>query len=162
MIDPKRFIYSFAAVARMLGVKPGMVKKVEVWFNCIFVIVAGRRPRFWKKSSFTSHFVDWRKDQSEFYKVRKISNSVFEVTNGKSLYTLDALLNTIRCTCNDYDNQHRYLKGRGCCKHGYAVLRFLGFDRLSEYIENHRWLNTNDEEIDYDEANHYIFGASHC
>lgn len=165
MINPKNFIYSRAAVARMLGIASQLVKKVEVWANCIFVIVQGRRPRFWKKASFTNHFVNHRIFNSRFYEVAPKSDSTFEVWNNKSSYTLSALQQTIQCPCDDYNNQQRIFKGKGCCKHGYAVLRFLGFDRLSEYIENHRWLNEHnsrfiesddyDRNDDWDEASDY-------
>ncbi|MEG4115308.1 MULTISPECIES: hypothetical protein [unclassified Microcoleus] len=166
MINPKNFIYSRAAVARMLGIASDLVKKVEVWANCIFVIVKGRRPRFWKKSSFSNHFVNWRKFQSRYYEVAARSESSFEVWNNKSSYQLSALQQTIQCPCDDYNNQQRIFKGKGCCKHGYAVLTFLGFDRLSEYIENHRWLNEHNSKFidddddynrsdDWDEASDY-------
>lgn len=156
MINPKNFIYSRAAVARMLGIASNLVKKVEVWANCIFVIIVGRRPRFWKKSSFTNHFVTNRQAASRYYEVAANSDSRFEVWNNKSSYRLEALQDRIQCPCNDYQNQQLIFKGKGCCKHGYAVLKFLGFDRLSEYIENHLWLN-NDQNF-YEEARKDIFG----
>jgi hypothetical protein len=36
-------------------------------FDCsiIFVIVKGKRPRFWKKFDFLFHFADWRRSQSK-------------------------------------------------------------------------------------------------
>lgn len=152
MINPKNFIYSRAAVARMLGIASQLVKKVEVWANCIFVIVQGRRPRFWKKASFTNHFVDHRKFEARYYEVSAKSDSKFEVWNSKSSYQLEAFQTEIKCPCEDYNNQQRIFKGKGCCKHGYAVLHSLGFDRLSEYIKNHQWLNNqNDEFIDDDD-----------
>jgi hypothetical protein len=157
MINPKNFVYSAAAVARMLGVKPGMVKKVEVWFNCIFVIVAGRRPRFWKKSSFKNHFVDWRKEQAEFYDVVRTSDREFLVTNSKrsSCYHVDALQKAIVCECDDYQNQQKFFK-TGCCKHGYAVLEVLGFARISEYIDHHQWVN-NDDDFKEDTTDCYYY-----
>lgn len=151
MINPNNFIYSRAAVARMLGIASQLVKKVEVWANCIFVIVQGRRPRFWKKASFTNHFVNHRIFSSRYYEVASKSKSTFEVWNDKSSYELSALQETIQCPCEDYSNQQRIFKGKGCCKHGYAVLRFLGFERLSEYIENHRWLNNDNNDYEEDE-----------
>ena len=151
MINPQYFIYSRAAVARMLGIASGLVGKIEVWANCIFVIVKGRRPRFWKKSSFTNHFANWRKFEAKHYEVAAKSDSIFEVWSNKSSYKLEALQDRIQCPCEDYNNQQRIFKGKGCCKHGYAVLNFLGFDRLSEYIENHLWLNNDEDYKDDDE-----------
>lgn len=40
----------------------------------------------------------------------------------------------IYCTCADYGNQLEAF-GQGCCKHGYSVLNQLGFNSLSEYLE---------------------------
>lgn len=152
MINPKNFIYSAAAVARMLGIKPGLVKKVEAWANCVFVIVAGRRPRFWKKSAFRNHFVNWRKNQAEFYNVVRTSDREFLVSNNNrsSCYHVDALQQAIVCECDDYQNQQKFFK-TGCCKHGYAVLEVLGFQRLSEYIEHHQWVNNDEPEHNYDD-----------
>jgi predicted nucleic acid-binding Zn finger protein len=39
------------------------------------------------------------------------------------------------CECQDYQNQIDLL-GRGCCKHGYAVLAQLGMASLSDYLES--------------------------
>ena len=150
MINPQYFIYSRAAVARMLGIASGLVGRIEVWANCIFVIVKGRRPRFWKKSSFTNHFANWRKFEAKHYEVAAKSDSIFEVWSNKSSYKLEAFQDRIQCPCEDYSNQQQIFKGKGCCKHGYAVLNFLGFDRLSEYIENHLWLSNEDEHKDDD------------
>jgi hypothetical protein len=153
MIDPKRFIFSYAAVARMLGIKPSLVKKVEVWFNCVFVIVRGRRPRFWKKSVFSNHFANWRKEEgSKLYAVRTADNQfLVESSKKHKYYHVEALHQAIVCNCDDYQNQQKIL-GTGCCKHGYAALELLGFERLSEYIEHHLWVNNDD---DYNEAEDY-------
>lgn len=145
MITCENFVFSRAAVARMLKIDRALVKKVEVWTNCVFVLVVGKRPRFWKKSDFQNHFVDYRKEQSTHYNAVQLINGEFQVWNNTSRYTLKGLPEKIQCTCEDYVNQQRIFKGKGCCKHGYAVLSVLGFNRLSEYVENHRWLNTTDE-----------------
>lgn len=163
MVTSKNFVFSRAAVARMLGIASILVKKVEKWANCIFVIVVGRKPRFWKKSDFQNHFVDHRKEQSTYYNVTERNNGEFEAWNNTKSYKLQALTETIVCPCEDYANQQRIFKGRGCCKHGYAVLRVLGFDRLSDYINEHLWVSNKDDKfIDepdyYDQARIDIFG----
>ena len=161
MINPKNFIYNHAAVARMLGIAINLVVRVEKWFNCVFVIVKGRRPRFWKKASFTNHFVEWRRKQSEDLKALRIDRHRFQVSNLSkgSIYYVDLQQEGIACNCEDFKNQINILK-KGCCKHGYAALNQLGFSKLSEYIQHHQWVNDDYEEIDYDEANHSIFGVS--
>lgn len=162
MINPKNFIYSISSVARMLGIPVKMVKRVEKWANCVFVIVKGRRPRFWKKSSFTNHFVEWRKKSSEDLITTRLDLYSFQVKNPKNnnIHYLTAKSTTIECNCEDYSNQIKHI-GKGCCKHGYACLNVLGFDRLSDYIKQYEWLGDSYQEIDYDEANHFIFEASH-
>lgn len=160
MINPKNFIYNFASVARMLGISISMVKRVEKWANCVFVIVAGRRPRFWKKASFTNHFVEWRRKQSEELKAVRVDRNKFQVFNHQkgSTYLVELQQEGINCNCEDFKNQINIFK-KGCCKHGYTALNELGFSNLSEYIEHHQWVSDDYEEIDYDEANYYIFGA---
>jgi len=155
MINPRYFIYSYAAVARMLGIKASLVKKVEIWFNCIFVIVAGRRPRFWKKSVFSNHFADWRKKEgSKLYAIKSSSNKfLVESSKKNKYYYVEAWQKDIVCNCDDYQNQQRIL-GTGCCKHGYAALKLLGFERLSQYVEHHQWVN-NDEPYDWDDYSDY-------
>jgi hypothetical protein len=37
------------------------------------------------------------------------------------------------CTCDDFNNQLEFF-GRGCCKHGYAVLNSLGCQSLEHYL----------------------------
>lgn len=162
MINPKYFIYNHAAVARMLGITVNLVIRVEKWFNCIFVIVKGRRPRFWKKSSFTNHFAEWRRKQAEDLKALRIDRNKFQVFNSSkgSTYLVELQQEGINCICEDFRNQLKIFK-KGCCKHGYAALNQLGFSKLSEYIEHHQWVADDYEEIDYDEANYYIFGATH-
>ncbi|MGE5658154.1 MAG: hypothetical protein ACM37W_16245 [Actinomycetota bacterium] len=140
MINPKNFVYSKAAIARMRGVALAMVERVEIWWNCIFVIVKGCRPKFYSKDSFRNHFVDWRKAQSEEIDIFETEGNKYTAINERkhSIYTVEALQDGIRCGCDDYQNQIKFLK-KGCCKHGYALLNYLGFDRLSDYIEHHRW-----------------------
>lgn len=138
MILAEDFVFSQAAVARILGISVNLVKKVEVWTNCCFVIVKGRRPRFWKKLDFFCHFADWRRSQSKELLVDRLSPEVFNVVNKKkqSNYLVKIKSSSISCNCEDYKNQIKFLPKAGVCKHGYAVLKSLGIDRLSEYVSN--------------------------
>jgi hypothetical protein len=146
------FVYNRSAAARVLKISHNLIIRFEEWANCVFLIIKGQRPRFWTKKDYKEAFVQFRKESSKYYEVAAKSDSTFEVWNNKSSYKLEALQETIQCPCDDYANQQRIFKGHGCCKHGYAVLHFLGFDRLSEYIKNHEWLsNQNSEFIDDDD-----------
>jgi hypothetical protein len=119
----------------MLRIAEQAVSRVEEWANCVFVIIKGRRPRFWKKADFLCHFVDWRRHQSKKLIVDSLSTEDFKVQNFKKRYNYICQLkpDTIKCQCEDYKNQVKFVEKVGVCKHGYAVLSFLGIAKLSEY-----------------------------
>lgn len=143
MIQAEDYVYSKSAVARMLNVAQNLVTKVEKWpvnkpWDCsiLFVIVKGRRPRFWKKFDFLFHFADWRRSQSKNLVVDRLLAESFAVTNPKknSKYINTIKSDTVICSCEDYKNQAKFLGKPGACKHGYAVLKTLGVAKLSDYI----------------------------
>lgn len=138
MIQSEDYVYSKSAVARMLNVAASLVVRVEKWANCAFVIVKGKRPRFWKKFDFLCHFADWRRSQSKELVVDRLMPDVFAVINEKkkSKYVVKIKSDAIVCTCEDYKNQTKFLPKAGACKHGYAILKSLGIAKLSEYIED--------------------------
>ena len=145
MIQAEDYIYNKSAVARMLKVAVTAVTRVEKWpinsfdkCSIIFVIVKGRRPRFWKKLDFLCHFADWRRSQSKELVVDRLMPDKFAVINRKknSKYIVTIKPNSIICNCEDYKNQIGFLAKAGACKHGYAVLKQLGTSHLSEYIKN--------------------------
>lgn len=144
MIYSEDYIYNKSAVARMLNVAQNAVTRIEKWpvnshsnFSILFIIVKGRRPRFWKKLDFLCHFADWRRSQSKELVVDRLMPNVFAAINEKkkSKYVVTVKPDSINCTCEDYKNQIKFLPKAGVCKHGYAVLKKLGIDRLSEYIK---------------------------
>lgn len=141
MINKAFFVFSKAAIARVLNIAVNLVVRVEKWWRVVLVIIKGQRPRFFSISTFTNHFADWRKEESQNLIVQSISEGSFTVENPEKMsrHYVEALLSGIKCSCEDFRNQIKYLEKPGACKHGYAVLSHLGFDRLSEYIEHHRW-----------------------
>jgi len=75
----------------------------------------------------------------------------------ESRYNLKASETTIQCQCPDYQNQIEHF-GKGCCKHGYAVLNAQGFNSLADYIEGKRFDYQEQrwqEEQDYLQASNY-------
>ena len=138
MIQAEDYVYSKSAVARMLNVAASLVVRVEKWANCAFVIIKGKRPRFWKKADFLCHFADWRRSQSKELVVDRLMPNVFAVINQKkkSKYIATIRPDTIACNCKDYKNQVKFLAKVGVCKHGYAILKNLGINKLSEYIKD--------------------------
>jgi hypothetical protein len=145
MIHSEDYIYNKSAVARMLNVAQNAVTRIEKWpvnshskFSILFIIVKGRRPRFWKKLDFLCHFADWRRSQSKELVVDRLMPNVFAVINEKkkSKYVINIKPDSITCNCEDYKNQIKFLAKAGVCKHGYSVLKSLGFSKFSEYIKS--------------------------
>jgi hypothetical protein len=163
MINATNLIYSKAAAARILGEMLGrIVKAVEsiqklangAW-QITYRTIFGRCSLIISKADFKKHFVEKRIAESKELYCSRISGNIFRVVNPKkgTAYSVFADIDGISCGCEDYKNQMIFLKGKGCCKHGYSLLKFLGYDRLSEYIEHHKWVDNShpphysDEEI---------------
>lgn len=144
MVTSFNLIYSAAAVRRMVGDRFPVVR-VERWWKVCLVVFKGCRPRFISRAAFLKHFVEWRKAQSHALKVtqwlvpggspKENRGSRFTVRNESkdSAYVIDCSSSGLVCTCEDYQNQMQFL-GKGCCKHGYAVLAHLGFNSLQHYL----------------------------
>ena len=142
MINPRNFVFSQAAAARILGVTKQAIVRFEIWYKVIFVIVEGCRPTFISKNKFKQHFVDWRKEQGKVFSVSRIKDNHFRVINHKkaTMYSVYAFQEGLDCQCYDYQNQVIiFNNGKACCKHCYSVLNSLGFSSLHEYIDHHRW-----------------------
>jgi hypothetical protein len=136
MVTSLNLIYSAAAVRRMVGDAFSVVR-VEKWWKVCLVVFKGCRPRFMSRQAFLKHFVEWRKAQARALKVTQHidQGSRFSVRNEakNSSYLVDCSGFGLVCTCEDFHNQMQFW-GKGCCKHGYAVLAHLGFDSLQNYL----------------------------
>lgn len=141
MANHPTILYSAAAVRRMLGLSPSTPVQIQEFFSVIWVWVKGRRPTFISKAKMKSHFVarrrveaaqlqvtDWLRDPGQFTVTNPVSHA---------RHLVSCLSDRIECDCEDYHWQTHYF-GRGCCKHGYAVLQYLGFESLQEYIIEER------------------------
>jgi hypothetical protein len=133
-----QLVFSVSAVRRILGVSSELEIKVRVWSKVLWVCVAGHRPTFISKQALLLHFVEWRKSTSRSMQISQVTigSDLFTVRNeGKrSMYKVQTYTGGIKCECEDFKNQSRFL-GCACCKHCYAVLGHLGFTALSDYIE---------------------------
>jgi len=140
MVSRKNFVYSIAAARRILG-NAFEIVRVERWFNVCLVVFAKCRARFMSCKAFTAHFVAWRKLQAQALTVaQRDTQNAFHVSNvaKETKYSVFAFgRNGIACNCEDSGNQLKLLGRRGCCKHGYAVLSYLGYASLSDYIAAH-------------------------
>lgn len=136
-VTVSNILFSAAAVRRLLGLSQSAKVQIQVWANVIWVWVKGKRPTFLSKQVFKAHFVEWRKLQARDLTVTKrldVPNHYTVRNEAKnSVYILEARADGLFCTCDDFNNQLEFF-GRGCCKHGYAVLVRFGFGSLSEYI----------------------------
>ncbi|HEY9876843.1 MAG TPA: hypothetical protein V6D29_00245 [Leptolyngbyaceae cyanobacterium] len=141
MTTRSTILYSAAAVRRMLGLSRSTPVQIREFIDVVWVWVKGKRPTFISKTKMKSHFVacrraeaaqlhvtDWLRDPGQF----TVSNPV-----SGSRHVVSCLSDRIECDCEDYHWQTHYF-GQGCCKHGYAVLQYLGFDSLREYITEER------------------------
>jgi E3 ubiquitin-protein ligase DOA10 len=135
MVTSTNILFSVAAVKRLLGLASDIQVQIREFFKVIWVWIKGKRPTFISKAKFTQHFVDRRKAQSKDIQAIQNSESKFTAFNPESgsRYSVDVSRSMIACSCEDYRNQITFL-GRGCCKHGYAVLEFLGFSSLKDYL----------------------------
>jgi hypothetical protein len=131
-------IFTKAAAARILGVKPAAIVSYRVWAFTVWVHVKGCRPTLVSKKAFYADFVEFRKAGGQALKNQARCSGHKTYTVPSSLggaYTVD--LGAMACECEDYKKQLENLGG-GACKHSYAVLALLGFGTLAEYQATRR------------------------
>jgi hypothetical protein len=137
MVTSQNILYSSSAIARILNVAASAVIKFDVFAKVIWVYIKGQRPKFLSKKLFIQHFVDCRKAEARGLTVTRhaLDRSRFTVRNESkgTLYQVQATSAGLACECEDYQNQLGFF-GRGCCKHGYAVLAQLGYTDLRSYL----------------------------
>jgi hypothetical protein len=141
MATGSTMLYSAAAVRRMLGLRPSAPVQLREFFNVVWVWVKGRRPTFISKAELRSHFVEHRQAEAEALEVADWLDAPprFTVTNPAtgSRHGVNCLPDRVVCDCEDYHWQVYYFS-RGCCKHGYAALAYLGYNSLRDYVADHR------------------------
>lgn len=136
MIGKYNFVYSKAAAARILNVPVYAIARFERWAWVCFVQIRGQRPMFISFKVFKQHFADCRKQKSRPMCVAPVEGNHFRVVNPQkgTAYNVFVEDDGLDCECKDFENQTLILKCRPCCKHCYAVLTWLGCDRLSDYL----------------------------
>lgn len=141
MVTAFNLVYSASAVRRLLGVAAGVAVRIQKFAFVIWVHVQGQRPTFLSKVLFRFHFAEWRKAQARGLTATQWVDQATRFTvrneNKGSAYVIDCSPSRLNCTCEDYKNQVEFI-GRGCCKHGYAVLNKLGFSSLAKYVEAYK------------------------
>ena len=130
--------FNLASVARIAEVPVDSIDRFEIWDRVILVIFKknrGLRPRFLSNMLFYSSFVEDRKSRSKSIQVtpNAFADRIYTARNESNDHTYTVIAaESIECQCADYRAQVAFV-GRGCCKHGYAVLRSLGFSSLSDF-----------------------------
>lgn len=134
MVTATNILYSSSAVRRILGLDSSVSVRLKVFARSIWVWRQGKRPTFWSKQIFKQHFCEWRKQQAKSLGVCQVRPDEFVVSNyqKRTAYKV-ALEGGALCACDDFQNQMRFW-GKGCCKHGYAVLSVLGYGSLEDYL----------------------------
>jgi len=137
-------LFSKAAAAAILNVKPEEIKKVEQWAKVINVSMKHQRNRFIPIADFKSNFVKTRREGAIGLIIEScpmISGFMVKNPDRDSDYMVVPNRETIVCSCPDYQRQiqsnlENFGTTHGCCKHIYAVLNHLGYVRLSDYIKS--------------------------
>jgi hypothetical protein len=130
--------FSLASVSRISGVPAHLIDRFEVWEKVVFVVFQkghGMRPRFLSKKSFYLSFVEDRKARSRSIVItpNAFAHRVYTARNPTNGHAYTVIMSdSVECQCADYRAQIAF-GGRGCCKHGYAVLSSLGFKSLSDW-----------------------------
>ena len=130
--------FNLASVARIASTPIDSIDRFEVWDHTVLVIFEkgrGLRPKFLSKKAFYSSFVEDRKARSRLIEItpNPFADKIFTARNPANGHTYTVIVSdSVECQCADYRSQISFV-GRGCCKHGYAVLNHLGFTSLSDW-----------------------------
>jgi hypothetical protein len=138
MVTSLNLVYSASAVRRLLGLSAFAPIEMHLFAEVVWVWVKGHRPTFISKAAFQAHFIERRQALAQYLAVTRNSNNhnLFTVRNPskQSVYRVQLQFDALICQCQDYENQVQFL-GQGCCKHGYAVLQYLGLDSLQKSLD---------------------------
>ncbi|MDT9184608.1 SWIM zinc finger family protein [Limnospira sp. PMC 289.06] len=173
-------LYTKAAAARITGVSPRKIERVEIWWKVIFVVFKKGnrlRPRFVSKKAFHQDFQSFRQGNTaelELHPNPTGEGTKFAVINPKTdgVYLVTLSNRQLSCTCQDFEKQQ---EANDClslemgkhaprCKHIYKVLE-LGdiefLESLSHDIDispvDDNWLANDDwlSESDYSQVPAY-------
>ena len=126
-----RIMYNLAVTRRILNLPTNAQVKIQIWHKVIWVHVKGQRPTFLSKKLFHEHFAQFRREGAKAVKIYFANG--FKAQGTKEVYDLTPNDTHIECGCQDFANQ-KEAWGKGCCKHGYALLGMFGYSSLQEYV----------------------------
>jgi len=138
------YIYSISAARRLFGQK---VVKIEERLCNVLITFNDGSQNLADKKLFKQHFAEHRRQLGlNIDDVKRFNSYVYRV---KSKYWVSVFPDRVSCTCGDYATQQEMGIQRGCCKHGYAVLKTLGCTSLAEFIQKQ---STAPRATNYEEA----------
>ena len=126
-----QILFNASATRRILGLAPTTQIKIEVWAHVVWVHVKGQRPTLISKKRYYQEFARYRKEGGQ--KVKVYFANGFKAEGAKEVYNLDPQETFIDCDCQDMQQQ-KEVWGKGCCKHGYALLGMFGYKSLQDYV----------------------------
>jgi hypothetical protein len=129
-----QLLFNAASTRRILNLAPTTQVKIEVWDKVVWVHVKGQRPTLISKKKYYAEFARFRKEGGE--KVKVYYANGYKAVGVKETYNLEPQRDFVDCSCVDMQQQ-KEIWGKGCCKHGYALLGMLGYNSLQEYVAKH-------------------------
>ena len=128
-------IYSITAAARILNRKD--ICKLEIWAKVIFIKFKSGQARFMSKKDFWIEFHHSRKERAKELTVSHYGHDLYQVSSqSKADPYLVSANDDIQCECTDYAEQVKAKFKHPMCKHGWALLGYLGYSSLSAYIQS--------------------------
>lgn len=139
------YIYSKIAASKILGTSTYMITRIdapivrngEKYCNVHLRYPAGCFKTL-KAEAFKRYFVESRKDRSLELKPERTPNRIiFSVPSARTseIYKVKLDNDFLICTCKDYEIQKSLEIKTPTCKHCYAVLNYLGYSNLSDYLK---------------------------
>lgn len=133
-----KFIFSNAAAERILGLPAFSVVETDLTHENKVLVKTRDKKYELPTSAFYQDFTQSRQRRSQKLQVSTTEyGNVFMITNPENhnRYPTRTIATGVECRCRDYEKQQELITGsRHCCKHGYAVLSYLGYSSLAEYL----------------------------
>lgn len=132
----ENYIFTRSAAERILELPAFSIQQIKVYSNAILAKNKQQHLYTMEREWFLHDFAQSRINKAFKLKVEKTNYSnLYRVTNpeNKHQYPVRLISEKVECKCRDYQKQQEIL-GKGCCKHGYAVLNSLGYKHLEDYL----------------------------
>ena len=132
-------IYTKAAAARILNVKPSSILKLTEArgsYSVSYRLDGGRKGcTFIGKAKFRQDFANFRRAGAAKVQVYNHGGS-WIAAGSTDNYKVDLYSeHQPICACQDFHNQVEAALPRQCCKHIYAVLAVFGFNSLEDWMQ---------------------------